>query len=120
MGDGVAGQPLISFGQVRRWLGDAVPQVSTPVSPWCVHVRSDGAIEVARSRAAVTLVEPGHVTAEPFDHLLVVGPHERLAHALEALEDRRVHLLGLPCAEAVLVRVIESALPRPRRMRGRG
>lgn len=77
---------------------------------WRVLAREDGSVAVARSRATVTIVEPGGAAPERFDHLLVIGGGEALATALEALHDPRVHLLGLPCAQPVLARVVESAL----------
>ncbi len=102
----VAAPGLASFAEVRAWLLDSV----RPASTWRVHARDDGTVAVARSRAVVTLVEPGQPAPPHFDHLLVVGPPPQLATALESLDDPRVHLLGLPCAESVLARVVDAAL----------
>lgn len=104
--DGAVGSGLQDFAQVRTWLLEAV----RPASAWRVHAEPDGSICIARSRAAVTVVEPGRPLPEGFDHLLVVGPNAELSSALAALDDPRVHLLGLPCAEEVLARVVGSAL----------
>ncbi|MCH9684473.1 MAG: GAF domain-containing protein [Deltaproteobacteria bacterium] len=104
--DAAAAQGLESFAEVRAWLLDSV----RPASTWRVHPRDDGTVEVARSRAVVTLIEPGQSAPDHFDHLLVVGPPPKLADALEELDDPRVHLLGLPCAEGVLARVVDAAL----------
>src|SRR5690606_29638600 len=99
-------QELASFAEVRAWL----QAMSSPGSGLRMHADADGTVAIARSRATVTVVAPGHRPPERFDHLLVVGPHEDLAAALEGLADPRVHLLGLPCHPAVLARVVDAAL----------
>ena len=99
-------QELASFAEVRAWLDAMAP----PGAGLRVHSEDDGPISIARSRATVTIVTPGHAPPTHFDHLLVVGPHAQLAQALQTLHDPRVHLLGLPCHPAVLVRVVEAAL----------
>ncbi|MEM7154916.1 MAG: HD domain-containing phosphohydrolase [Myxococcota bacterium] len=96
---------LESIAQVREWLLG-----KRTGSTWRIHAATDDSIEVARSRASVTIVPPGRPRPERFDHLLVVGERGQLASALQELDDPRVRLLGLPCAEEVLVRVLESAL----------
>lgn len=73
-------------------------------------VQTDGTITVSRGRAAVSVIAPGDSLPPSFDHLLVVGPPEALYGALRALDDPRVHLLGLPCDAHVLTRVVTSAL----------
>jgi HD-GYP domain-containing protein (c-di-GMP phosphodiesterase class II) len=99
-------QELASFADVRAWLEAMAP----PGGGLRVHADGDGPIAIARSRATVTIVTPGHPPPVRFDHLLVIGPHADLAGALQTLHDPRVHLLGLPCHPAVLVRVVEAAL----------
>jgi HD-GYP domain-containing protein (c-di-GMP phosphodiesterase class II) len=99
-------QELASFAEVRAWLEHMAP----PGSGLRLHAEGDGPIAIARSRASVTIVTHGHSPPPQFDHLLVIGAHGELAAALQALHDPRVHLLGLPCHPAVLVRVVEAAL----------
>jgi HD-GYP domain-containing protein (c-di-GMP phosphodiesterase class II) len=99
-------QDLASFADVRAWLEAMAP----PGGGLRMHADGDGPIAIARSRATVTIVAPGHPPPARFDHLLVVGPHALLASALQTLHDPRVHLLGLPCHPAVLARVVEAAL----------
>lgn len=101
-----AAQELTSFAEVQAWLH----AMSPPGSGLRIHVDPDGPISIARSRATVTIVAPGHTPPERFDHLLVIGPHAELADALSGLSDPHVHLLGLPCHPAVLSRVLEAAL----------
>jgi HD-GYP domain-containing protein (c-di-GMP phosphodiesterase class II) len=99
-------QDLASFAELRAWLELTAP----PGGGLRVHAEGEGPITIARSRATVAIVAPGHLPPESFDHLLVLGPHAQLAEALQALHDPRVHLLGLPCHPEVLTRVIEAAL----------
>lgn len=97
---------LASFAEVRAWLVAMNPRGRG----LRVQADGDGPLSLARSRATVTVMAPGHPPPDRFDHLLVIGPHGQLAEALQTLHDPRVHLLGLPCHPTVLVQVVEAAV----------
>ncbi len=104
--DGGAAQGLASFDQVRAWVSD----VASEQQGWRAYEPGDGSVQLSRARATVTLVSPDEPVPVEFTHLLVVGPGPELAAALERIDSPRVHLLALPCTEALLLRMLAAAL----------
>ncbi|MCX4244438.1 HD-GYP domain-containing protein [Paraliomyxa miuraensis] len=97
---------LATFADVRAWLLAMNP----PGRGLRVQTHEDGPLALARSRATVTVMAPGHLVPERFDHLLVVGTREELTQALQGFTDPRVHLLALPCHPLLVARVVEAAI----------